>query len=247
MEWRAPCLLLAVRPHGETAAIAEVFSEAHGRHAGVVRGGAGRRLSPVLQPGAELDVTWRARLEGHLGSFTVEPLRNRAGPVMGDRVALAGLAAICALLARALPERAPYPRLWAASRTLLDALATVPDWPAAYLRWEIGLLDELGYGLDLTRCAVTGARTGLAYVSPRTGRAVTARGAGDLAPRLIPLPACMTGRAEARGEDLQAALALTGHFLHRHLAPEGAPPLPAARARLITALARRDGLAQAPG
>ncbi len=239
MEWRAPGLLIAVRRHGETAAIAEVFTEAQGRHLGLVPGGAGRRMAPHLQPGAELEVTWRARLEGQLGTFAVEPVRNRAAVVMGDRLALAGLTAVCALLARVLPERAPYPRLWAASRTVLDALETVPDWPAAYLRWEVGLLEQLGYGLDLSRCAVTGARTGLAYVSPRTGRAVSLEGAGDWADRLLPLPACLIGRAEATGAELQAALALTGHFLERHFAQEGAPPLPPARDRLVAALARR--------
>ncbi|MGY6409957.1 MAG: DNA repair protein RecO [Alkalilacustris sp.] len=238
MEWRAPGLLIAVRRHGETAAIAEVFTEAQGRHLGLVPGGAGRRMAPHLQPGAELDVTWRARLEGQLGTFAVEPVRNRAAAVMGDRRALAGLAAVCALLARVLPERAPYPRLWAASKVLLDALETVPDWPAAYLRWELGLLEELGYGLDLSRCAVTGARAGLAYVSPRTGRAVTAAAAGDWADRLLPLPACLRGITPARGAELQAALALTGHFLERHFAPEDGPPLPPARARLVAALAR---------
>ncbi|MBK5928679.1 DNA repair protein RecO [Rhodobaculum claviforme] len=239
MEWRAQALLIAVRPHGETAAIAEVFTEAHGRHAGVVRGGAGRRMAPLLQPGAELDVTWRARLEGQIGTFAVEPVRGRAGAVMGDRAALAGLSAVCALLAHVLPDRAPHPRLWAASRTLLDALEGVPDWPAAYLRWELGLLDEMGYGLDLSRCAVTGTRSGLAFVSPRTGRAVSAAGAGDWADRLLPLPPCLLGLAEARGEQLLTGLALTGYFLERHFAPEGAAPLPPARDRLVAALARR--------
>lgn len=239
MEWRAQATLLAVRRHGESAAIIEVFTEERGRHLGVVPGGAGRRLAPALQPGAELDVTWRARLDAHMGSFAVEPLRNRAAAVLSDRAALAALASVCALLAFALPERAPYPRLWRASRALLDALDTAPDWPAAYLRWELGVLEETGYGLDLRACAVSGAREDLAYVSPRTGRAVSAAAAGDWAPRLLPLPACLRGAAPAEGAELAQALALTGHFLDRHLAQaRGERPLPPARARLVELLSR---------
>ena len=236
MEWRAEGTLLAVRRHGENAAIIEILTEAHGRHLGVVPGGAGRRLTPMLQPGAELDCTWRARLETQLGSFAVEPLKNRAAALMARPTELAALTTVCALLTVALPERAPYPVLWRASRTLLDLIGTAPDWPAAYLRWELGLLEQMGYGLDLASCAVTGARTGLVHVSPRTGRAVSAAGAGRWADRLLPLPACLTGTAPAEGEGLLAALAVTGHFLDRHLVP-GDRGLPPARARLLARLA----------
>lgn len=238
MEWRAEGTLLAVRQHGESAAIIEVLTEAHGRHLGVVPGGAGRRLTPVLQPGADLDCTWRARLETQLGTFTVEPLKNRAAALMSEPTELAALATVCALLSVALPERAPYPALCRASRTLLDLIGSAPDWPAAYLRWELGLLEQMGYGLDLTSCAVTGARTGLVHVSPRTGRAVSAAGAGHWADRLLPLPACLTGAAPAEGDGLLAALAVTGHFLDRHLVP-GDRGLPPARARLLARLAGR--------
>lgn len=232
-----------MRPHGESAAIIEVFTEAHGRHLGVVPGGAGRRMAPLLQPGAELDLVWRARLDSHMGQFTVEPLQARAAAVFHDRAALAALAAVCALLAFALPERAPHPRLWRASRALLDAMAAgAADWPAAYLRWELLLLEEAGFGLDLSACAVTGARAGLAYVSPRTGRAVSVEGAGDWAARLLPLPACLTGAAPASGPELMLGLGVTGHFLERHLATAmGDRPLPQARARLLAALARGAG------
>lgn len=240
MEWRDPAVVLSLRPHGETAAILQVFTETRGRHAGVVPGGAGRRLGPQLQPGAELDVTWRGRSEAQLGTFAVEPLRNRAAAVLGDRAALAALSSLCALLAVGLPERAPHPRLWRASRVMLDALGRAPDWPAAYLRWELGLLEELGYGLDLSACALTGARQGLTHVSPRSGRAVTAAAAAAWADRLLPLPGCLLGRAPAQGRELASALALTGHFLERHLA-DGLPP---ARVRLPDALcpsSDRDG------
>jgi len=239
MEWRAEGLVLAVRRHGETAAIIEVLTEAHGRHAGVVRGGAGRRLGPVLQPGAQLDLTWRARLSDHLGAFAVEPLRARAAAVLADRAALAGLSAACALLSFALPERAPYPALYRGSVDLLDRIAAGDgDWPLHYLRWEMALLAETGFGLDLGSCAVTGAREGLAFVSPRSGRAVSRDGAGDWAERLLPLPACLGGAGPEGADDVAAGLRLTGHFLDRWLAPAlGDRPIPAARARLAAVLA----------
>jgi len=240
MDWREEGTLLAVRTHGESAAIIEVFTETHGRHAGVVRVGAGRRMSPVLQPGAQLDLSWRARLEDHIGAFTVEPLRARAPAVLGNRPALLALSSVCALLAFALPERQAHPRLYHETLAVLDALVAGPGWGAAYLRWELSLLDEMGFGLDLGSCAVTGARDGLAYVSPRSGRAVSAAGAGDWAARLLPLPPCLRGDGPADGADLCAALLVTGHFLERHLAPSvGERPLPAARARLADALCAR--------
>ena len=162
MEWRDEALLIAVRKHGESAAIIEVFTPAHGRHAGVVRGGGGRRLAPALQPGTQLDVTWRARVEDQLGAFTVEPLRSRLGLLLSDRLALAGLEAVAAILAHVLPDRLPFPALYARSVQLLDLMVLTPAWPLAYLQWELALLEATGFGLDLSRCAVTGAREGLA-------------------------------------------------------------------------------------
>jgi DNA repair protein RecO (recombination protein O) len=233
MEWRDQGALLAVRRHGESAAIIEVFTAAHGRHAGVVRGGASRKAAPMLQPGAQLDLTWRARLDEHIGSFTVEPLRSRTA-LLGDRAALAGLNAICALLTHALPEREAHPALYPATIALLDALDGT-DWQLRYLQWEVLLLEELGFGLDLGRCAVTGATGDLAFVSPRTGRAVSRAAAGDWAERLLPLPPCLTGGpVDATG--LAQGLRLTGHFLARELTR--AKPLPEARARLVDLLAR---------
>lgn len=241
MEWRDEAVLLAVQRHGETAAIIEVFTPGHGRHAGVVRGGAGRRLAPVLQPGAQIDVTWRARMEDHLGAFTVEPVRSRLGLVMADRLALTGLEAVSGLLAYALPERLPYPDLYARSVRLLDLMAVTQAWPLAYLQWELALLEATGFGLDLSRCAVTGARDGLAYVSPRTGRAVSAAGAGTLAPRLLPLPPCLLGQGSAGNAEIAVAMTTTGHFLERHLALQHAERrFPPARARLAALLARGD-------
>lgn len=236
MEWRDEGLLLSVRPHGEAAAIAELFTAAHGRHAGVVPGGASRRMAPLLQPGAQLAVEWRARLDDHLGHFRAEPLRSRAA-ILSDRRALAGLNALCALLHVALPEREPHPALYAGTVALADALAAGEGWEPLYLRWELRLLEELGYGLDLTACAVTGAREGLAYVSPRTGRAVSLAGAGDWADRLLPLPPVLLG--DGGPQDYAPAMALTGHFLSRGLEPVLAGrPLPEARRRLADLFAR---------
>lgn len=239
MEWAAEGLVLAVRPHGESAAIVEIFTEAQGRHAGVVRGGAGRRMAPVLMPGNQVAVVWRARLGAHLGHFTAEPLKARAAALMTDRKALAGMSAVCAMISRAVPEREPHPGLYAATLALLEAMGTVPDWPVLYLRWEVGLLGDLGFGLDLGRCAVTGATGGLAWVSPRTGRAVTAEAAQGWEDRLLPLPPVLLGAGPAGPADLVAGLRVTGHFLHRELcADAGARPLPEARARLVDLLAR---------
>jgi DNA repair protein RecO (recombination protein O) len=236
MDWQDRGTILTVRPHGESSAIVELFTQAHGRHAGVVRGGSGRRLAPHLQPGTVVSAAWRARLEDHIGAFTVEPVRNRSGGLFDDRAALAALASITALLAFLLPEREPHPGLWQRSEALLDALGQ-DGWPLAYLRWELALLDEMGFGLDLATCALTGSRDDLAYVSPRTGRAVSRAAAGAWADRLLPLPDCLRGGAAGLAEGLRT----TGHFLERHLAPQlGDRPLPEARARLVRALAARD-------
>ncbi len=243
MEWRDQGILLSSRRHGEAAAIIEVFTPGHGRHVGVVRGGASRRLAPVLQPGAQLDVTWRARLEEHIGTFMVEPLRSRAAAALGDRLALAGLNAVLALLRFCLPEREPHPRLYRRSEALLDLLGEDELWPLAYLQWEMALLEDLGFGLDLGRCAVLGhAAEDLSFVSPRTGRAVSRQGAGEWADRLLPLPPCLLGQGAADDAEIVAALAVTGHFLMRRVAPElGDKPLPAARARFVERFRARLG------
>ncbi len=241
MEWRDEGVLLAVRKHGENAAIIEVFTIGHGRHAGVVRGGAGRRMAPILQIGAQLDVTWRARMEDHLGAFTVEPVKGRAADAMADPLALAGLTAVCSLLNFPLPEREPHAALYDSSVAVLDALGA-QGWPLAYLRWELALLEEMGFGLDLTRCAVTGRTNRLAYISPRTGRAVDSEGAGDWADRLLPLPTCLLpGATLAMPGEIADGLKVTGHFLSHHLARSlGDRPLPAARQRLVDRLARQS-------
>lgn len=239
MEWRDQGILLAVRRHGESSAIIDVFTEAQGRHAGVVRGGTSRKMTPVLQIGAQLDVAWRARLQDHMGSYTPELIRSRAGRVLNDRRALAGLNAVCALLVFSLPERETYPGLYRRTVGVLDLLEDKDLWPLAYLRWELALLEDLGFGLDLTTCAVTGSVEDLAYVSPKTGRAVSVAGAGDWAARLLPLPPVLVQKGDASDAEILLALSVTGHFLANHLAHDlGSRPLPEARARLLTALER---------
>ena len=239
MEWRDQGILLATRRHGETSAIIEVFTPSQGRHVGVVRGGTSRKIAPILQPGAQLDVAWRARLEDHIGSFTVEPVRSRAATGMGDRLALAGLNAVTALLSFCLPEREAHPALYARTEALLDLLGQGDVWPLAYLQWELGLLEEMGYGLDLGSCAVTGATEGLVYVSPKSGRAVSEKGAGDWADKLLPLPDVLRGQGEAPDAEIAQAFKTTGHFLNAHLARNlGDKPLPEARARYVERFSR---------
>ncbi len=240
MEWRDQGILLNTRRHGETSVIIEVFTPGQGRHAGVVRGGTSRKITPILQPGAQLDLAWRARLEDHIGSFTVEPVRSRAAVAMGDRLTLAGLNAVTALLAFCLPEREPHPALYARSEALLDLLGQDALWPLAYLQWELGLLEDMGYGLDLSVCAVTGATEGLAYVSPKSGRAVSAAGAGEWVDRLLPLPGVLRGQGAATDREIAQGFITTGYFLHQHLARDlGGKPLPEARARYVEAFSRQ--------
>lgn len=239
MEWRDQGILLNTRRHGESSAIIEVFTPDHGRHAGVVRGGASRKTAPILQPGAQLDVAWRARLEDHIGSFQVEPVRSRAALAMEDRLALAGLNAVTGLLGFCLPEREPHPRLYEASEQLLDLLGQGDLWPLAYMRWELRLLEEMGYALALDACAVTGSQENLVYVSPKSGRAVSQEAAGDWADRLLPLPDVLRGKGAAENAEIARALETTGHFLSAHLAQNlGNKPLPEARARFVATLNR---------
>lgn len=247
MDWRDQGFVLSTRKHGETSVILEVFSSQHGRHAGVVRGGVSRKMTPILQPGGQLDLSWRARLSDHIGSFTVEPLRSRAA-ILSDRFALAGLNAVTALLSFCLPDREPHPELYAQSVQLLDLLGQNDVWPLAYLRWEMALLTDLGYGLDLTECAVTGSTENLIYVSPKSGRAVSATGAGEWVDRLLPLPSILHGEGAGDDTEVLQALGTTGYFLSEKLAPDiGNRPLPDARARFLDLFARQiRAAAEAP-
>lgn len=240
MEWRDQGILLRMRRHGEGSAIVDMFTAEHGRHAGVIRGGASRKMAPILQPGAQLDLLWRARLEDHLGSYQAELMRSRAGAALSGRLALAGLNAVTGLLAFCLPDREPHPDLYLRSERLLDLLGQDDIWPLAYLQWEIALLEELGFGLDLSCCAVSGALEELIYISPKSGRAVSRASAGEWADRLLPLPAVMRGEGEAGTGEILQGLSTTGFFLEHRLAPSlGNTPLPEARGRFLDVLTRQ--------
>ena len=239
MEWRDEGVILSVRRHGETSAIAEVLTAQHGRSMGLVRGGRSRSQRPVLQPGNVVQLTWRARLEEHLGNFTVEPLSLRAGAIMDEPFRLAGLATLAGL-AQLLPEREPHARIYEAFRIVLDAIDQDEVWPALLVRWEMGLLDELGFGLDLTACAATGTRDELVYVSPRSGKSVSAAAGAPYRDRLLRLPAFLTANVPASVADILDGLKLTGYFLNRHVFEPRGVPAPEQRQWIIRALAERS-------
>ena len=245
MDWRDEGILLAVRPHGESSAIIETLTREHGRHAGLVRGARGAKLAPVLQPGTQLALEWRARLVEHLGHFRIEPVRSRAAAIMADRAALAALNAIGALLVTLLPEREPNEPVYHGTVALADALAEAAwDWPARYARWELDLLTALGFGLDLASCGATGATEDLAYVSPRSGRAVSHEAGGAWADKLLPLPGFLIGPGAPTIGAVREALRLTGFFLEHRACPAlGRDALPAARGRLVRLLENHEMVA----
>jgi len=232
MHWTDEGVILSVRPHGETAAVAEIFTRSHGRHLGLVHGGRSGRLRPVLQTGNHVEAVWRARLAEHLGQVRVELRRGYAALVMEDALALAGLSSMCAL-ARLLPERDPHPSLFEVTLFVLGFLDERTVWPALMVRWELALLDELGFGLDLSACAATGTRQDLIYVSPKSGRAVSAAAGEPYRDKLLQLPTFLVkSRQESiLPQDVVAGLALTRHFLEtRVLLPRG-EAMPEASAR----------------
>jgi DNA repair protein RecO (recombination protein O) len=246
MHWSEEAVVLGVRRHGETSAIVDLLTRGHGRHLGLVRGGRSRRLRPVLQPGNLVLANWRARLEDQLGTFTVEPVAMRAAGLIADPFKLAGLNSLIGL-SQVLPEREPHPRLYDALSVALAALDDDEVWPAVLARFELGLLDELGFGLDLTCCAATGAQDDLVFVSPRTGRAVSAAAGAPYRDRLFALPAFLRDARPGHPtpEEVIAGLRLTGHFLQRHILEPRDLAAPGARALLIERLARRTAAARA--
>ncbi len=238
MEWRDEGVVLEVRPFGERDARITALTFRHGRHAGLVIAGRSRKRAPWLQPGNRLELVWRARLEGQLGHFTVEPRRLYAATLVDDPVRLSALASATGLLEACLAEREPHPALYAGLLTLLGRLAADPGWPEAYVRFELLLLAELGFALDLERCALTGTSEDLAFVSPRTGRAVSAAAAGPWAERLLPLPAFLIRDEPADATQIAQGLRLAGHFITRHILAPVDRPMPAARERLVALLTR---------
>ncbi|AMJ59516.1 DNA repair protein RecO [Bosea sp. PAMC 26642] len=240
MEWTDQGTIIGARQHGENSVILEVMTAGHGRHLGLVRGGRSSKQQPVLQPGNAVLLTWRARLDEHLGEYKVELLRSHAARLIEAPVALYGLATIAALL-RLLPERDPHPALHEGLTVLIQHLDELGLAPALVVRFEIAMLAELGFGLDLTRCAVTGSPDDLSHVSPKSGKAVSRKEAAPYLDRLLPLPAFLSEGQGARAPgaaDIAAGFALTGFFLRRYvLEPRGLGE-PPERARLVEIAAR---------
>lgn len=238
MEWSDEGIFLSAKPLGEANAVAEFFTRAHGRHLGLVRGGRSRRIRPVLQPGNLIRLTWRARLSEHLGGINVELIEAHAARVLDDAVALAAIGSLAGL-ARLLPERDPHPELYDATLDVLHAFEDASLWPKLLVRWELQLLQELGFGLDLSACAATGAEAELAYVSPRSGRAVSRDAGEPYEDRLLRLPAFLIDEtAPASEADIAAGFILTGHFLARDVLDPHGLAMPQSRERLIDLLAR---------
>jgi DNA repair protein RecO (recombination protein O) len=240
MEWTDEGIVLAVRRHGEANAILEVVTRAHGRHLGLVRGGAGSRLRPVLQPGNSVRVVWRARLDEHLGNFAVEGLRLRAAAFLPAAHAVYGVTHLAALC-RLLPERDPHPAIYGTLEAILDRMGDCDAVAARVVRFELMLLAELGFGLDLETCAATGQDHDLAYVSPKSGRAVSREAGAPWREKLLRLPAFLREEKSAPPSpaELADAFAVTGFFLARDVLEPRALALPAARERFIAAVLRR--------
>ncbi|MGE3931782.1 MAG: DNA repair protein RecO [Rhodospirillaceae bacterium] len=238
MQWSAEGIVVAVRAHGETSAVVALLTRDHGRHAGLARGGAGRRGRGVYQVGNVVAATWRARLGEHLGTYACELVRAHAADLLSEALPLAALNAVAAVVETALPEREPHPALYDATLAMVAALHE-PGWAPAYVRWEVALLAELGFGLDLAACALTGAAADLAYVSPRTGRAVSRAAAAPYRDRLLALPPFLAdAAAAATPAAVRDGLALTGHFLDRDVFAAHGRTAPAARDRLVDGLRR---------
>jgi len=245
MRFTAPAIVVSLRPHGEVGAVVRLMTTEHGLQAAYVRGARGRRMRPVLLAGNVVEASLAARTEGQLAQATVELVHSRA-PLLSEPLPAAAIDWACALTATVLPEGQPYPRLYAALDGLLGAVEAAPAasaWGAALVRFELLLLAELGFGLDLERCAVSGDDEDLIAVSPRSGRAVSAAEAEPYLGKLLPLPAFIREGGQAGWDDILDGLTLSGHFLMRDLITDRAAPVGAARERLIERLRRAAGQA----
>jgi DNA repair protein RecO (recombination protein O) len=243
MQWRGTGFVIAARRYGENSLIVELLTREHGRHAGFVRGGQSPRRRAILQPGNEVTAVWHGRLAEHLGTIGCELVRAHGAHLLDDPDRLAGLTAAAALIAATLPEREPYPDVFVSFARLLEALDSGIDWPAHYVSWERDLLTALGFGLDLSCCAITGATTELAYVSPRTGRAISRAAGLPYHDKLLPLPDFLWRGGSGDPGQIALGMTVTGGFLVRHVfAPQGRS-LPAARSRLEDRLRHAAGTA----
>jgi len=239
MQWTDEGVVLGVRKHGEANAILELMTREHGRHLGLVHGGAGSRMRPILQPGNSLRAVWRARLDEQLGHYTVEGLRLRAGSFLSASHAVYAVTHLAALV-RLLPERDPHESVFTALETMLDGLDDAGAAGALVVRFELQLLAELGFGLDLETCAATGETGDLGYVSPKSGRAVSRSAGEPWRGKLLQLPPFLSDAENMRptATELEDGFALTGFFLARHVFEARGLPLPDARAHFITAVVR---------
>ena len=242
MQWTDEGVILGTRRHGETSLIVGLMTAAHGRHLGLVRGGRSRKQQPVLQPGNSVSATWRARLDEHLGNYTVEATTQRAARLMEGAAGLYGIQTIAALT-RLLPERDPHPELYQGILAILDWLDDPITAGVVLVRFEARMLEELGFGLDLERCAATGTTGELIYVSPKSGRAVSRAAGEPYNNRLLALPRFMIengGKTQPVAADILTGFRLTGYFLARHVyEPRGIEP-PEARARFLALIGRLD-------
>lgn len=238
MEWRDEAIIIGVRRHGETSAIVELMTHSHGRHLGLVRGGRSKQMQPVLQQGNGVQAVWRARIEEQLGSFTIEATALRTGAIMASAQALQGVDLIGVLL-RLLPERDPHAGLYEVADLIASHLHEPLIGPQLMVRFELMILAELGFGLDLAACAATGTTEDLVHVSPKSGRAVS-RGAGEpYRERLLPLPAFLIGSVTPpQAADIVDGFRLTGFFLDREVfAPRGLT-MPETRRAYVEAIVR---------
>ena len=238
MQWTDDAIVLGIRRHGEANAIAELFTREHGRHLGLVRGGFGSRLKPVLQPGNSVRAVWRARLDEHLGTYTVEPVKTRTASMFATGHALFGVTHL-ASLARLLPERDPHAVVYDDLEAILDGIDDTQSIAPQVARFEMQMLSELGFGLDLASCAATGVTDELIYVSPKSGRAVSREGGAAWADKLFRLPAFLQNSDVAPPpEDVTDAFALSGHFLSRLVLEPRGLALSDARSHFIAAVSR---------
>jgi DNA repair protein RecO (recombination protein O) len=230
MDFHEEAFVLSARSHGDTGVVVDLLTETQGRRGAYVAGGASRKMKPFLQPGSRVLVDYRARTSDHLGTARLEAVGEGVSGLFDDPLALTGLTAATAVAQGALPEREPHPGAFLAFEALMSAFQIPSVWPAIFVRFEAGLLEDLGFGLDLSRCAATGTMDDLIYVSPRTGRAVSREAGAPYADKMLKLPPFMLGAQAGLGEgDVGAGLDLTGHFLEQFVFHPQNRPIPEAR------------------
>jgi DNA repair protein RecO (recombination protein O) len=237
MEWTDEAIVLSARAHGESSAIATLMTADHGRHAGYVKGGRSKRYRGLLQPGNLVQVRWTARLASQLGNFTLELEHDHAASLMDDPVRLAALKSACSLVDATSADRDIDRPLFHGMKALIQTLS-MDAWQAAYVFWEINLLEALGFALELDQCAASGVRDHLIYVSPKSGRAVSARAGEPYKYKLLPLPGFLTGDPNYTVDDILDGLEMTGHFLKYHVFNAIGKPTPKTRKRFIDRLSK---------